>query len=388
MTRSPDQGMEDLLRQVAQLQADLGRLQAEQAQQARQRRRRGVSPWLGAPLVIAAAWALSAQAPGGVSPDVEQRLRALESLVKRVAGNTTQITAPFDVVGSDGKPILRVSATQDLSVPVSISKVPNSSGGFLTVSSAGVVQAVVAAAQEGGVVSTVDGKGVVRTRMSGLGAMAIFDPAGKQIAGITQGDNGGGRVGIWRGDKRVMDISTDVAGGGIVKVNNPSGQTLAQVGGDPQNGGAGGVKVMSPQGKVTAALLGGVRSAGSVVVATSAAIPVAELSVAQDGRGLVQVFDAGKPVAVLTRAVDGPGGLLQVSNTSGSSVANLTVGAGGGGLLQLSNSAGQPTVEAGTLGSGRGIVRAGPTYRCNSNLGTGIVGGMMLQPDCIVGFMK
>jgi hypothetical protein len=386
MRRPPDQHLEELFRHLAELQADLDRLRAEQA---RPQRRWRLSPWLGAPLVIVATWTLSAQSPGAVPTDIEERLRALEKLVRRGAGNATQITAPFDVIGTDGKPILRVSAQYDFSVPVGITKVAANGGGHISASSGGVAQAVLAAAPSGhGVVTALDEKQIVRAGLGGQGSVVVNDPAGKQIAGLTQGE-GGGRVGIWRGDKRVIDITTDAAGGGIVKVNKPSGQTLAQIGADAQNGGAGGVKVMSSSGQVTAGLLGGVRSAGSVVVATSAGKPVAELSVAQDGRGLVQVFDAtSKSIAVLTQAVDAPGGLLQISHTSGKSVANLTVSESGGGYLQLSNPAGLPTVEGGTLSSGKGYVRAGPTYKCGSNLGLGVVGGAILPPDCIVGFMK
>lgn len=82
---------------------------------------------------------------------------------------------------------------------------------------------------------------------------------------------------------------------------------------------------MSAAGKPTASLLGGVRSAGSVVIANGSSKPVAELSVSGDGRGLVQVFGASsEPVAVLTRAPDAPGGLLQISSRGGA-VANFTV---------------------------------------------------------------
>ncbi len=300
-------------------------------------RARGMSPWLGAPLVIAATWTLSAQATGGVPPDVEQRLRALESLVRRGAGNTTQITAPFDVIGPDGKPMLRVSVQHDRSVPVSIARIAENNGGSVWLSGGGALEVAVAALPVAGQVTVSDPQGALRAGML-IGKVVVTDSKGKDLVGFTRGDDDGGRFTIWRGGSRVIDIKPDSANfAGEVVVSNSAGQPLVKLGADAQNGGAGGVAVMSAAGKPTAALLGGVCGAGAVMVANSASQPLAEMSVSGDGRGLVQVFGRGsRPVAVLTQATETPGGLLQISNTAGP-VANLTVGSSGGGFLQLSN---------------------------------------------------
>ncbi len=350
-------------------------------------RPRGMSPWLGAPLVIAATWTLSAQATGGVPPDVEQRLRALESLVRRGAGNTTQITAPFDVIGPDGKPMLRVSVQHDRSVPVSIARIAENNGGSVWLSGGGALEVAVAALPVAGQVTVSDPQGALRAGMS-IGKVVVTDSKGKDLVGFTRGDDDGGRFTIWRGGSRVIDIKPDSANfAGEVVVSNSAGQPLVKLGADAQNGGAGGVAVMSAAGKPTAALLGGVRGAGAVMVANSASQPLAEMSVSGDGRGLVQVFGRGsRPVAVLTQATETPGGLLQISNTAGP-VANLTVGSSGGGFLQLSNPSGVPNVEAGSLPSGKGTVRAGPNYKCSPvQAATPIIAYGI--PDCLVGAEK
>jgi hypothetical protein len=349
--------------------------------------RRRLSPWLGAPLVIAATWTLSAQATGGVPADVEERLRALESMVRR-AGTTTQITAPFDVVGPDGKPLLRVSVQHDRSVPVSIAKVPENNGGSVWLSAGGVLEVAVAALPLAGQVAVNDQNGKLRAGMLGLGKVVVTDLKGEDLVGFTRGDDDGGRFAIWRSGQRVVDIKPDAANNaGQIVVSNGAGQPLAKLGADADNGGAGRVAVMSAAGKTTAALSGGMRGAGAVIVANSSSQPLAEMSVSDDGRGLVQVFGRGnRPVAVLTQATENPGGLLQISNTGGP-VANLTIGPSGGGFLQLSSPSGVPNVEAGSLPSGKGIVRAGPYYKCSPiQPATPIIAYGI--PDCLLGGEK
>jgi hypothetical protein len=108
------------------------------------------------------------------------------------------------------------------------------------------------------------------------------------------------------------------------------------------------------------------------------------MSVSEDGRGLLQVFGPGnRPIAVLTQATDHPGGLLQISGDDGP-VANVMAGAHGG-FFQLSNASGVPTVEAGTLTNGRGMVRVGPEYKCSPLKASTPVIGLPGFEDCLVG---
>ncbi len=81
-------------------------------------------------------------------------------------------------------------------------------------------------------------------------------------------------------------------------------------------------------------------------------------------RGLFFIDDGGKP-------------MLQLSSRT-TPVATLHEGSGGAGHLQLLSPAGTPTVEAGTIASGVGLVRAGPRFTCTGK-------GGLAAPDCIMG---
>ncbi len=401
MMTSPEQ-LEALIRRLEEVEAELLRTRTtRKAPGGRRCQTRG--PWLGAALLVVATWVLAAQAPATLPPDVEERLRALESLVRRGPGNVTQLTAPFEVLSVDGKPVVRVGGIPDSKVPVSIGVIPQG-GGVISLAEGGAAQAVMSALGGRGEFAALDAKQVTRATLLGTGSMAVFDATGEQLAGVTQGDAGGGRLGIWRGGKRVVDITTDAeaGGSGLVSINTPSGQSLARLSAADGAGelllsnaqgarlavlgsknGAGAATVMNSAGKPAAGLLGSGAGGGIVGVAGSSGVTLAQMSVTDDGRGLVQIFSprSGSPLAVLTQAADRVGGLVQISNEK-TSVANLTVGGAGAGYLQLADATGNPTVEAGTLPDGNGTVRAGPTYQC---LKATLSGPISTVPNCIMG---
>jgi hypothetical protein len=269
-----------------------------------------------------------------------------------------------------------------------------------------VAQAVMSATLGRGEFAALDAKQVTRAALLGTGSIVVFDPTGEQLAGVTQGDAGGGRIGIWRDRQKVIDITTDAASGGsgIVSINTPSGQSVARLSTIDDAGelvlsnaggtkvaflgakdGAGALSVMNSAGKAVAGLLGNAAGGGAVAVATSNEATVAEMTVSDDGRGLFQIRarGGGRPLAVVTQATDQVGGLVQISNAS-TPVANLTVGSKGAGYLQLADPSGGPTVEAGTLPNGNGQVRAGPFYKCSPVQAATPVMSIGL-PDCIVG---
>jgi hypothetical protein len=407
MMSSPEQALSELTRRLQEVEAELSRTGAERVPPAR-RHREARSAWTGALLLVVATWVLAAQAPATIPPDIEQRLRALEGLVRRGPGNITQMTAPFEVVSTDGKPIVRVAGIPDSKVPVSIGTIPQG-GGIISIAAGGVAQAVMSASSGRGEFAALDAQQVTRAGMLGTGSVVVYDPTGQQLAGVTQGDAGGGRIAIWRGGKRVIDITTDAAGGGsgMVSINTPSGESVARLSTADGAGelvlsntggtrlarlgtksGAGALSVMNSAGTAVAGLLGSAAAGGAVAVATSNGATVAEMSVADDGRGLLQVFarGGGRPLAVLTQATDRVGGLVQISNAS-TPVANLTVGSQGAGYLQLTDPSGGPTVEAGTLPNGNGQVRAGPFYKCSPVQAATPVISIGI-PDCIVGGKK
>jgi hypothetical protein len=386
MTLPSNDRLSDLAHELEELRAELTRVRGQEMDRRTGRRGHSANAWLAAPLIMVAWWTLSAQTPGPISPEIEKRLSALESLIRRGPGNSTQVTAPFDVIGSDGKAILRVGKDNSAGA-VAIWRAPGRPGGNVTIrSDNGVVLGSIGTANAGnGVAFTADAKGNPRAQLSGQGAVIVFDEKADQVGGIVVSE-GRGRVAVWKDGKRVaaMDVDAEHGNAGALTVMNPAGKVVATMSVDAQDPNAGALSVMNSAGKPVAGLIGGLKGGGAVAVANPGGVTLAEMSVADDGRGLFQVFGRGqRPIAVLTEAKEYPGGLLQISNTS-LPVANLTVGKGGGGYWQLTNASGVPTVEAGTLPSGRGTVRAGPLYKCSPIQAATPVLAVGL-PDCLLG---
>jgi hypothetical protein len=95
---------------------------------------------------------------------------------------------------------------------------------------------------------------------------------------------------------------------------------------------------------------------------------------ATTGAGLIDVYDRGGERRARIYGEHG----ITVSNPSGNGVVNLTLGKAGGGVFQLLDTGGRTTVEAGTTGSGAGVVRVGPLYKCAPQAGLRV-------GDCILG---
>ena len=415
-------------------------------------------------------------------PRVEAGERAslevqVQELLSRVAalelqqGTPSRVTAPFMVIGADGKPLLQVvdnvaqagwarvtvggSPTGHSVVAASSDGRPGGAGAILTAEPDGrgaltirnakgdaVVRAAESAAGDGlfavhdkgnrglflvtpnfaaapwarvtvgaaaggmsAIMVSQDGKvggaGVAIQAEAGTnpGTVTIRSGTGKNLAVMSANDGG---VFLARDAAEKTRVRLDQSGMNFLSL---SGTVLARLGPHPEqekdaaltimnSAGtpvavvraaeeAGALSVRNSTGKAVAGLLGGGASGGTVAVATSNGATMAQMSVSDDGRGLFQVFarTGGRPIAVMTQAVEHVGGLLQISN-SGNVVANLTVGGQGAGYLQLTDASGNPTVEAGTLPDGNGTVRAGPTYQC---LPVTLSGPISFVPNCIMG---
>jgi hypothetical protein len=134
--------------------------------------------------------------------------------------------------------------------------------------------------------------------------------------------------------------------------------------------------VTDAAGKPAAGIIGSKRS---IVVVNASGKTVSEMVVNETGSGTFQVWGSGAaPIAVLRRAPESEGGIVQISNGK-VPVASLYASEAGSGRWQLTDGGGTPVVEAGALGSGRGTVRVGPGFKC-------VPITMSLRvPDCIVG---
>jgi hypothetical protein len=377
----------ELTHQLNELRAELAEIRSQHMQPRGAGRLRSGNMLLAAPLIVVGSWVLSAQVSGGTSPDVEKRLSTLESLIRRGPGNTTQLTAPLNVIGADGKVVLQVTAGEPSAGAVAIWRAPGRPGGNVTIrSDNGTTLGALGTASAGhGVAFTSDAQGHPRTQLNGTGGVVLLDEKTNQIAGMVT-SQGRGRVGVWNsGGTRVasLDVDADHGNSGAVTIMAPTGKAVATMG-VAKEGDAGALRVLNSAGTAVAGLIGGHNGGGAVVVANSAGVGLAQMSVSDDGRGLLQVFRGGSPIAVLTEAKEYPGGLLQISDSKTGPVASVSAG-GHGGFFQLTNVSGVATVEAGTLESGRGMVRVGPQYKCNPIKASTPVIGVPGFEDCLVG---
>ncbi|MCW5793686.1 MAG: hypothetical protein KIS97_05040 [Nitrospira sp.] len=471
MTLPSNDAPMDMMRQLEALRAELAEVRRQQTERTTTHRWPARIGMLAGPLLVMASWAWSAENQTTTSPDIERRVTVLESLVRRGSAGTTQMTAPFEVIGPDGKIILRVG-NDPVEAAVSIWSEPGvggrtrirshngmSMGGLGTKSQGdGVVgQAFVADSEgnvrawmtgldggailvarkgdfkdvagmtngeggtpqvivqkgnssvtitesnEGGYISMSNSKGKPGTFLR-TGSISVFNKEGSEAAEMTA-DDGWGRVQVLnKGGKVVAKMDSErTIGTGTFYVMNPAGKPMAgllatetgaliSVGNEAGDAiitmssleGPGKLNVMNSVGKTLVQMTGGGKAGGGVAVANAEGMPLAEMAISEDGRGLFQVNKNQRAIAVLTQAVDRPGGVVQISNFSGATVSSLTVN-DTGGYLQLANNSGLPSVEATTLPDGRGTVRAGPLYKCVSVRTPLFSGGIL---DCIVGSTK
>jgi hypothetical protein len=377
------------------------------------------------PLLLLGTWALSAGAPAS-QDDLEKRVSELEARLLKGPGNTTRIQAPFEVVGAGGNLILQV--TQG---PPTIG---NGVGIFTRGQDAGVLVsrgghdiAGLGTAEDGngGLLFIADRYGAPRSEVSAA-YVSVLDGGGKVVAAMVAQDDASqdGRFVVLRGEEMLATLEGD-DDGGLLTISNNEGKGVVQLGADDGNGSVAtldtkgrpevemGVSekgdpalTVSQKGKARAIL--GLRTnaghlalangkdiivanvtgtgpgdGGAVTVGNGSGKGVANLTAGADGSGLVQVFQPGAgSVAVMTQ--DKSGGLLQIKNGNGTPVANVKAGPEGGGYWQLSDPSGNPMVEGGSA-EGRGIVRAGPYYRCSPVAQAVPLIGVARLPDCIRG---
>jgi hypothetical protein len=377
------------------------------------------------PLLLLGTWVLSAGAPAS-QDDLEQRVSELEARLLKGPGSTTRIQAPFEVIGAGGNVILQV--TQG---PPTIG---NGVGIFTRGQDAGVLVsrgghdiAGLGTAEDGngGLLFIADRFGAPRSEVSAA-YVSVLDGGGKVVAAMVAKDDASqdGRFVVLRGEEMLAALEGD-DDGGLLTISNDEGKGVVALGVDDGNGSvatldpkgrpevemgisdkgeprlavsqkgkvraslglsiaAGHLSISNAKDLVVANVTGtGPGDGGAVTVGNGSGKGVANLTAGADGSGLVQVFQPGAgSVAVLTQ--DKLGGLLQIKNGSGTPVASLKASSEGGGYWQLTDPGGNPMVEGGSAG-GRGIVRAGPFYRCSATAQAVPLIGVARLPDCIIG---
>ena len=154
-----------------------------------------------------------------------------------------RVQAPFEVVGRDGKAILRVSDS-----------VPRASGGGARVTIASsstsgygvriynagdqLIGGLVESSAGGAIVAVMDGAGQLAGNMNGGSRnISVFGPAGDALAGMSAGQRGG-TVAVYNGGKPIAYLTqaTTGAGGNVTTLQNNGGQAFS-AGATPSGGG-------------------------------------------------------------------------------------------------------------------------------------------------------
>lgn len=234
---------------------------------------------------------------------------------------------------------------------------------------------------------------------SDAGVLRVANKAGDGVATIGSTTNGKGLITLQEQDKPAVQLEA-TASGGEVSTYSTQGDKVASMLSD--QGGKGHITIQSkkqvigglgegPSGtavmyvknkshKVVASMGVDTDSGGAVVAANASGINVSQMDATGTGYGRFAVFSPGteQPIAVLTRANESSGGLLQITNGK-TAVVSIGSGTTNAGYMQLTNQSGLPAIEAAMAPSGVGVVRAGPRFKCQGKLMSAAI------PDCIIG---
>ncbi len=154
----------------------------------------------------------------------------------------SRVRAPFDVVGKDGKVILRVtdSVARASSGGARVTIASSTTSGFgvrIYNGSDQLVGGLVEASGGGGVLAVMDAAGQLAGNMNGAARnVSVFGPAGDALAGMVA-EQRGGTVAVYNGGKPIAYLtqSSSGVGGNVTTLQNNGGQAFSA--GATTNGG-------------------------------------------------------------------------------------------------------------------------------------------------------
>jgi hypothetical protein len=330
MTLPSNDRLPDVVRELEELRTELAKVRDQRTQYTTgQRGRIGL---LAASLIAVSSWAWSAPT------DIENRLSILESLIRKGPGGTTQVTAPFDVMGPDGKAILGVGSGASTAGAVAIWSSPDKAGRVVIRSDKGITLAELGTSKEGyGVVTTADEEGVTRAQLYGSGKVAVLNKDKKMLAGIGAG-NDLGEVSVV-GRVAVLDNN-----GAIRATLNNSGQVIVSD------------ELRKPVARMEASGKGRGRMmiSGDVIAVDEKENKAATLELTNEGRGRVLVWNKGNAVASMeVDDKNGNAGALMAMNPEGKVVAKIGSDATNGVLFAADA---KGTIRTQLKGSGEAVV--------------------------------
>jgi hypothetical protein len=354
--------------------------------------------------------ALDAAPPGGEAlllVRIDELTKTVDALTRRVAEleraptrptelaqSGQRVTAPFEVVDKSGKVILSVSDDRWVTILSSASKEIVSIGPDPKSKAAGMIRVVDEAGNallDVGASARTVAVPFVATDKAGKPIMSVSDlpydsdpRKGRVQVGRGNGDNYG--IMLRRGDQSLAGtIGETKDGDGLVTVRDKAGKLRAEL------WAANGINLYDQSGTKQIASIAPNESGKSVRLKVSGSMQLRddkdqltfEAGENKQGGGLAHVF--GKDGKIRAELDDD--GIFLVSSAGKKVVSlGLNPASASGGVLDISgqlhmlDQSGATTVEMGTVGTGVGVVRVGPRYRCGP--GAPMVAGI---PSCMVG---
>jgi hypothetical protein len=232
-------------------------------------------------------------------------------------------------IGSEkGQPGVRV---YDDSEQVAIEASVDSSGlALVAVSKGGNVATSMTVDEAGnGSFDVIGGNGRVATldAIEGGGSLLLRDDGGNSPGVWIRTLPGGiGWIDVYRGDQFAAQLGPGSSDNTALRIYGRSGAVVAAIGEDAQGHGA--VRVANSAGVIVSSMTAGDNGGGVYALADS--VPVAGI-VAEQGNGVVAVYNATVPVAYLTRSSGGDGGNVTVARNDGFGVFSAGAAQDGGG---------------------------------------------------------
>ncbi|MGF1624359.1 MAG: hypothetical protein ACFCVH_05710 [Alphaproteobacteria bacterium] len=217
-------------------------------------------------------------------------------------GGPPVFSAPFQVLSSSGQPLLTVDETGDGPLLTLVGQ-----GGQKIVMGAtgqGMAMAVYYSSQQ---YISLDafGDALIVNLISGSNTTALMTDAEQQSLVIEQ--NGA----------TVVDLGVKTGRNAALRVADPVGTVVAQVGSNPRNGGAGSVLVSDPSGVINAFMHSAATSSGIVGIGIN-----------------------GSEVALLEPNVDSSGGKITIAGTNGTIAVSAGMKTDGQGTVCVQNNRG------------------------------------------------
>ena len=306
------------------------------------------------------------------------------AVLEQTQGTSSRVTAPFTVMGKDGKPILvvtdNVATAEWARVTIGGSATGHSVVAVSTDGKPGGAGAVLVAEPDGRGSMTIrnsKGEPIVRAAESGTGdgLLEVHDRANRGLFLVTPSLASAAwarvTVGAGAGGMSALMVSQDgrVGGGGVVITAEPgtnpgsvavrsnAGKTLSALSGN--EGGVLVVRDAAEKDRVRVDQKGVLVTVnevgGAISLMGSTGTALARIGLHPEGKdaALMVMNAAGTPVGVMRAA--GESGALSVMNGAGKAVAGLLGGGAAGGTVAVATSAGATMARMTVTDDGRGL---------------------------------